>query len=42
MLAEQERTRESGCQNVVPKPIDFAVLRRPLLLWLDRSAAAKS
>lgn len=35
MAADRQRILESGCKSIVPKPIDFAVLRHHLQLWLS-------
>jgi CheY-like chemotaxis protein len=36
MASEQQHILESGCNRIVPKPIDFAVLQRELQLCLSR------
>lgn len=37
MIADQDRILESGCNAVVPKPIDFKVLQGELQLCLSRT-----
>lgn len=34
MLGDRQHILESGCKSVVSKPVDFAVLRQELQLWL--------
>jgi CheY-like chemotaxis protein len=37
MASEQQPILERGCNRIVPKPIDFAVLQRELRLSLGRA-----
>lgn len=37
MAGERQRILESGCKSIVAKPIDFALLRQQLQLWLSCS-----
>lgn len=38
MFSERQHILESGCKGIVPKPVDFAVLRNQLQLWLSCSS----
>lgn len=38
MVSDQERVIEAGCNACVSKPIDFAVLRREINVWLARTS----
>jgi two-component system cell cycle response regulator DivK len=38
MVNEQQRILESGCDNIVSKPIDFKILREQLQICLRRPA----
>jgi DNA-binding response OmpR family regulator len=38
MVAERQHILQSGCRGIVPKPVDFSVLRHQLQLWLNCSA----
>jgi two-component system cell cycle response regulator DivK len=38
MITDQERVIEAGCNACVSKPIDFAVLRREIEIWLARTS----
>lgn len=39
MVTEQRHILRSGCNSIVPKPVDFAVLQEQLQLWLGRAEA---
>jgi CheY-like chemotaxis protein len=39
MATEQRHILQSGCNGIVPKPVDFSVLREQLQLWLSRAEA---
>ena len=39
MISERQRILESGCNSIVPKPVDFNMLRDQLQLWLSRAEA---
>lgn len=39
MLTEQQHILESGCNSIVPKPVDFSALREQLQSWLGRAEA---
>lgn len=34
MIGDRRHILQSGCKSIVPKPVDFAVLREQLRLWL--------
>ena len=38
MVAEQQHILESGCNSIVPKPVEFTLLRQQLQRWLSCSA----
>jgi len=38
MVSEQQRILDSGCNSVVPKPLNFKVLQDQLQFWLSRTA----
>ena len=38
MASERQRILASGCNSVVPKPLNFKVLKDQLQLWLNRPA----
>jgi two-component system cell cycle response regulator DivK len=38
MASERQRILESGCNSVVPKPLNFKLLKDQLQLWLGRPA----
>ncbi len=37
MLSDRQRILESGCNSIVSKPVDFALLQNELEVWLKRS-----
>ena len=39
MVSERQHILESGCNGIVPKPVDFNVLRDQLQVWLSSSEA---
>lgn len=42
MISERQRILESGCNSIVPKPVDFNMLRDQLQLWLSRAEALQA
>jgi two-component system, cell cycle response regulator DivK len=36
MISDRQRILESGCHSIVPKPVEFNVLRGQLDVWLGR------
>jgi CheY-like chemotaxis protein len=38
MVSERQRILDSGCNSVVPKPLNFKLLKDQLQLWLSRPA----
>lgn len=41
MVTEQQHILESGCNSIVPKPVDFRVLQQQLKLWLTRAETSQ-
>jgi CheY-like chemotaxis protein len=41
MISDRQRILESGCHSIVPKPVEFNVLRGQLEVWLGRDGANK-
>jgi CheY-like chemotaxis protein len=39
MISDRQRILESGCHSIVPKPVEFNVLRGQLDVWLGRDGA---
>jgi CheY-like chemotaxis protein len=39
MVTEQQHILQSGCDSIVPKPVDFRALQEQLQLWLSRAEA---
>jgi CheY-like chemotaxis protein len=39
MASDRQRILESGCNSIVPKPVDFKILREQLQLCLNQAAA---
>jgi DNA-binding response OmpR family regulator len=39
MVTEQQHILESGCNSIVPKPVDFRALQEQLQFWLSRAEA---
>ena len=39
MVTERQHILESGCDSIVPKPVDFGALQEQLQLWLSRAEA---
>jgi CheY-like chemotaxis protein len=38
MVSERQRILDSGCNSIVPKPLNFKLLQDQLQLWLNRPA----
>jgi len=39
MISDRQRILDSGCHSIVPKPVEFNVLRGQLDVWLGRDGA---
>ncbi|HET6929297.1 MAG TPA: response regulator [Candidatus Acidoferrum sp.] len=39
MVSDQQRILASGCNSIVPKPVDFSALQEQLQFWLSRAEA---
>ncbi|HKR32507.1 MAG TPA: response regulator [Terriglobales bacterium] len=39
MVTEQARVIEAGCNSCISKPVDFKLLRKQIVRWLDHAAS---